>query len=40
MTERLSEAYAASSQKEASASVKKFQQHNGVLAMNVVVTSH
>jgi hypothetical protein len=41
MIERLSEAYAASSQKEGSFSFSKnFQHHNNAVAMNVVVTSH
>jgi hypothetical protein len=39
--ERLSEAYAASSQKEGSFGFSKnFQHHNNAVAMNVVVTSH
>jgi hypothetical protein len=38
---RLSKAYTASSQKVGSFGFsKKFQQHNGAVAMNVVVTSH
>jgi hypothetical protein len=41
LNERLSEAYIASAQKAGSFGFsKKFQQHNGAVAMNVVVTSH
>jgi hypothetical protein len=41
LIERLSEAYTASARKAGSFSFsKKIQQHNGAVAMNVVVTSH